>query len=155
MKKIAWIAIVIALAILTGCVGGEAAPEGSAAEIADKIFAEAQVQSFGLSESLQDDAKKEFYLGTSDYPEFADSVVVAPMINVDTRLMVIIKAADKGGVEEIEKALEENIDPLRLICVTFTMEDVAFESRGDVILMTINTDAAQREALVEAFRSID
>ena len=155
MKKIAWVTILIALAILTGCAGGEVGPEGSAAEIADKIFVESQVQSFGLSESLQDDAKKEFYLGSSDYPEFADSVVVAPLINVDTRLLVIIKAADKGGVKEIKAALEENIDPLRLICVTFTMEDVAIESRGDVILMTVNTDAAQREALVEAFRSID
>ena len=51
--------------------------------------------------------------------------------------------------------MKENIDPNRVVCVTFSLEDVAIESRGDVILMTINTDAEQRTAMVDAFKSID
>ena len=51
--------------------------------------------------------------------------------------------------------LKKNVDPNRVVCVTFTLDDVAIESRGDVVFMTINTDAEQRSALVEAFLSID
>jgi hypothetical protein len=50
--------------------------------------------------------------------------------------------------------LDEDIDPQRLICVSFTMEDVVIESRGDVIFMTINSNVEQRDALVTAFAAI-
>jgi len=146
---------VLLFAVLAGCAGGTAAPAGTAAEIADKIFAESQVEPFGMSQSLATDADKELFLGSADYPAFADSIAVMPMINIDTRVLVVIKAAAKGDVEDIKAKLKENIDPNRVVCVTFSLEDVAIENRGDVILMTINTDAEQRTALVEAFETID
>ena len=58
-------------------------------------------------------------------------------------------------MEEIKNKLEENIDPNKVVCVTFTLEDVEIESRGDVIFLTINTDVEQRAALLEAFRTIE
>jgi hypothetical protein len=156
MRKTASVVIAaITLVILTACAGGKPAPSGSATEIADKIFAQAQVEPFGPYEGLEDDMAKEFYLGSKDYPRFADAVAVVPMISIDTRVLVVIKAADKGNVKEIETKLEQNIDPNKVVCVTFTLEDVAIESRGDVVFLTINTDAAQRESLVEAFRDIE
>jgi len=131
------------------------APTGTTAEIVDKVFSQAQVENFGMAQALVTDEDKEFYLGSRDYPAFADATAVMPMINIDTRVMVIIKAADKGDVADLAAKLKENIDPNRVVCVTFTMEDVAIESRGDVVFLTINTDAEQRIALVEAFQSID
>ena len=77
------------------------------------------------------------------------------MISIDTRVLVVIRAAAKGDVEDIKTKLKENVDPNRVVCVTFSLEDVAVESRGDVVLMTINTDAEQRTALVEAFKNIE
>jgi len=154
-KTIVLFAIVFSLAILAGCAGGEPAPAGTAAEIAEKIFTQSGVEPFGMSQSLETDADIELFLGSTDYPEFADSAAVMPMINIDTRVMVIIKVADKGSVEDFKAKLEENIDPNRVVCVTFSLEDVAIESRGDVILLTINTDAEQRNSLVDAFNSID
>ena len=106
-------------------------------------------------DGIQDDSKKGFYLGSKDYPAFADSVVVLPMINIDTRVLAIIKAADKGDTDEIETELEANIDPNRVVCVTFTLEDVTIESRGDVVFLSINTDPDQRKALLDAFKEID
>ncbi len=157
MKKMAlWLlAAVFSLAILVGCAGGKSAPTGTAAEIADEVFAASGVENFGMLQNLETDEDREFYLGSRDYPAFSEAIAVMPMINIDTRVMVIIKAADKGDVEEIKTKLRENIDPNRVVCVTFSLEDVEIESRGDVILMTINTDAEQRTALVEAFKSID
>jgi len=144
------------LALLTGCGVGESEPAGTAAEIADKVFAVSGV-GFRAPESLslEGDEEREFYLGSTDYPAFADSVAVVPMIRIDTRVLYVIKATKKGDVEGIKATLKENIDPNRLICVTFSLEDVVTDSRGDVIFMTINSDAEQRAALAEAFRTIE
>jgi len=150
-----WLVVTSALAMLAACAGGAAAPAGTAAEIIDKVFTQASVEPFGMSQSLATDEDIAFFLGSTDYPPFAEAVAVMPMISIDTRVLVIIKAADKGNVERIKAGLEENIDPNRLVCVTFSPQDVAIESRGDVILMTINTDAEQRTALVEAFKGIE
>jgi len=156
MKKVTMFTLIIILLglSLVGCSGGDSAPTGTAAEIADKIFQESQVQPFGLSEKLSAE-NMEFYLGSLDYPEFFDSAVIIPMISIDTRVLYIIKAANKGDVAAIKTKLDENIDPNKLICVTFSMEDVVIESRGDVIFMTINSDSEQRTALAEAFNTIE
>jgi hypothetical protein len=157
MKRIAAVlfTVFVALFVLVGCAEGQSAPTGTVAEIADKVFAASGVESFGMPQNLETDEDKEFYLGARDYPAFAEAIAVMPMISIDTRVLVIVKAADKGDVEDIKTKLRENIDPNRVVCVTFSLQDVAIESRGDVILMTINTDAEQRTALVEAFGNID
>ena len=157
MKKfVLWLlALGFSFAALAGCAAGGSAPAGTATEIADKVFTQAQVESFGMSQAIASEEDREFYLGSGDYPALADAVAVMPMINIDTRVLIIIKAANKGDVEDIKAKLKENIDPNRVICVTFSLEDVAIESRGDVILLTINTDAEQRSALVGAFQEID
>ena len=150
------LSILISLVILIGCGTGESTPAGTVNEIADKIFTKSGV-TFRAPESvrLDQDEKKEFYLGSSDYPEFADSVAVVPMIRIDTRLLVVIKAANKGDIEEIKTKLKENIDPNRLVCVRFTLEDVVVDNRGDVIFMTINSNVEEKTALVEAFKTIE
>ncbi|MFC2034780.1 hypothetical protein ACFLUJ_01495 [Chloroflexota bacterium] len=157
MRKISFslLSAVFLVSILTGCTGGESAPAGTAAEIADKIFAQAEVEPFGMSQPLEKVEEIEFFLGAPDYPAFADAVVILPMINIDTRALYVIKATSKGDVETIKTKLDENIDPDRLICVTFSLEDVVIESRGDIIFMTINSDLEQRTALAEAFTTID
>jgi hypothetical protein len=157
MKKSALLFVVgfFLLVVLTGCGTAESTPSGTAGEIADKIFEKSDV-TFRAPErlSLDKDEDREFYLGTSDYPEFADSVAVVPMIRIDTRLLVIIKASNKGDIEDIKSRLQENIDPNRLVCVTFSLEDVVIENRGNVIFMTINSDVEEKAALTEAFMTI-
>ena len=154
MKRIAML-LLLSIFILAGCTGGESAPKGSAVEISNKIYMQAGVEPFGMSQTLENDEDIEFLLGATDYPRFADSIVVLPMISIDTRVLYVIKAASQGDVETIKTKLNENIDPNRLVCVTFTMEDVVIDSRGDIIFMTINSDPEQRTALAEAFRTID
>ena len=149
-------ALIVTLVVLSGCGAAESAPTGTASEIADKIFTKSGV-TFRAPErlSLEKDEDREFYLGSTDYPEFADSVAVVPMIRVDTRVLYIIKASNKGDVEKIKTALKENINPDRLVCVRFSLEDVVIESRGNVIFMIINSIHEQKEALAEAFRNIE
>ena len=153
-KQVLLLVAVLSLFSIVGCTSSPAAPTGTAAEIVDKIFTQAGVEPFGMSQQISDE-NMEFYLGSLDYPELADSMVVMPMINLDTRVLYIIKATNKGDVEMIKTKLEENIDPNKLVCVTFSMGDVVIESRGDIIFMTINSGAEQRTALTEAFKTIE
>ena len=156
MRKIFLLLVGMVLILsITGCAEGESAPAGTAAEIADKIFTQAGVEPFGMSQILENDEDIEFFLGASDYPAFTEAVVILPMISIDTRVLYVIKAAGKGDVDTIKTKLDENIDPDRLVCVTFSLEDVVIESRGDVIFMTINSKPEQRTALVEAFKTIE
>ena len=156
MKKtfVLLIAMLTMFVALTGCASAEQGPSGTAAEIADKIFTEAGADPFGPAAEITAEANMEWLLGSTEYPEFADSVAVMPMMNLDTRALHVIKAANSNEVEDIMAALAHNIDPLRLICVQFSMDDVVIESRGDVVFVTINTDADQRVALAEAFLAI-
>jgi len=142
--------------ILTGCGVAESTPSGTASEIADKIFERSGV-TFRAPErmSLDNEEDREFYLGSTNYPEFVDSIAVVPMIRVDTRVLYIIKATNKSDVGKIKTVLEENINPDRLVCVRFSLEDVVIESRGNVIFMIINPIPEEKEALAEAFRTID
>jgi hypothetical protein len=156
MKKtfVLMIAMLGLIAALTGCASVEQGPSGTAAEIADKIFAEAETDPFGMSAPIVTENDMQWLLGSTDYPEFADSVAVTPMMNVDTRMLHVIKAANISEVEELKASLEKNVDPNRLICVTFSLEDVVIESRGDVVFMMVNSDPDQRAALAEAFQTI-
>jgi hypothetical protein len=142
------------IAALTGCASTEQGPSGTAAEIAEKVFAQAETDPFGPAAEITPDENMEWLLGSTEYPEFADSVAVMPMMNLDTRALHVIKAANSDEVEDIMAALTTNIDPLRLICVQFSMEDVVIDSRGDIVFVTINTDPDQRAALAEAFQTI-
>lgn len=151
-------AAVAALALLVaGCGGDDAAdePSGTAAEIAGNVFTEAGVEPFGEPMPLTSDEDLEFFLGSTNYPEFVDSAVVLPLISVDTRALYILKTEDADQAAEVMEQLDEDVDPNRLICVSFTPEDVVIDSRGGVVFMTINSDEAQRTALAEAFTVIE
>ena len=156
MKKIfvLIVAMMTMLVALTGCASAEQGPAGTAAEIADKIFAEAGAEPFGPAAEIIVDGNMEWLLGSTEYPEFADSAAVMPMMNIDTRALHVIKAANGDEVDDIKAALATHIDPLRLICVQFSMDDVVIDSRGDIVFVTINKDAEQRVALADAFQAI-
>ncbi len=161
IKKAALLLLVafISLTILTGCAGGKSAPAGTAAEIADKIFAKAGVKNFGMSRTIEEDSDKYLFLRSVDYPKFVDSVGIIPTISIDTKFLVIVKAANKDDIEEIKTKLKENVVPIILVCDgtncnTFSLFDVAIESREDVIFLTIDTNAEERDSLVEAFKTI-
>ena len=80
---------------LVGCAQGQSAPTGTVAEIADKVFAASGVENFGMEQALQTEEDNEYFLGSKDYPAFSEAIAVMPMINLDTRVLVVIKAADK------------------------------------------------------------
>jgi hypothetical protein len=148
----------VALAVVvlsSACSSGSDAPTGTASEIAGNVFTEAGVEPFGEPFSLNNDQEIEFFLGSTNYPTFTDTAVVQPMISVDTRILYILEVETEDEAADVVAQLEEDVDPTRLICVTFSVDDVVIDARGNVVFMVIDSDAAERTALADAFASID
>ena len=120
-----------------------------------KVFDEAGVEPFGPPVTLETDEDIAFFLGSTNYPEFTDSAVVLPLINLDTRALYILEVETAAEAEEVMEQLEEDVDPNKLICVAFAPEDVIMDSRDTVVFMVIDSDHAERDALAEAFEAID
>ena len=149
------LALLVAAALSLACSSGSDSPTGTALEIAENVFSEASVDPFGPSLALATSDEIEFFLGSTNYPAFADTAVVQPMISLDTRMLYVLKLESDDEAADVIAQLEEDIDPTRLICVTFTHDDVVIDSRGTVVFMTINSNQDERAALVAAFAAID
>lgn len=147
--------IAAALSLACSSSSGSDGPTGTASEITEQIFTEASVDPFGSTISLTTNDEIAFFLGSTNYPTFADTAVVQPMISIDTRMLYVLKLDSEQEVEDVVAQLEEDIDPERLICVTFTHDDVVIDSRGTVVFMTINSNPDERAALVAAFAAIE
>ncbi len=153
----------IAVAIIAGLLaaacssgsGGSAAPTGTASEIAQKVFDEAKVEAFGDTQTLDTPEEISYFLGSTNYPPFSDTAVVQPMISIDARIMYVLEVATEQEAADVVKQLEADVDPTKLICVVFSMDDVVIDSRGTVVFMVIDATPAEREALANAFTAID
>lgn len=154
-----YLRIVLAVVVLTllasGCSSGSSAPSGTAAEIAANVFAEAGVEPFGETVSLTTEQEIEYFLGSTNYPEFSDTAVVQPMISIDARILYILEAATEDDATAVTDQLETDVDPARLVCVQFSMDDVVINSRGTVVFMVIDSNHDERNALATAFETID
>ncbi len=98
MKKTMALAIsmlLLAIALVACGETEEQGPEGTAAEIADKIFTEAGTDPFGMSQEIATVADKEWPLWSAVSPEFADPVAVIPMFRRDPRVPHVVKAANR------------------------------------------------------------
>ncbi len=105
----------------------------------------------GSMEGVIDENNQQWYLGSGDYPEFLDAAVYAPMMNVDVSLMVVLKV-ELDQVEDLKTTIMESIDPMRLVCVTFDLEeDVIVDSYGDTVILIINKQYVEEihDAFVE------
>lgn len=155
MRPLVLLVLLLVAALSLACSSGSDGPTGTASEITEQIFTEASVDAFGPTLSLTTNDEIEFFLGSTNYPTFADTAVVQPMISIDTRMLYVLKLESDDEAADVIAQLEEDIDPTRLICVTFTHDDVVIDSRGPVVFMTINSNPEERAALAAAFSSID
>jgi hypothetical protein len=140
---------------VSACSSGSAAPTGTAAEIANDVFVEAAVEPFGETLALTSDQEIEYFLGSTDYPPFTDTAVVQPMISIDARILYILEVATEQEAADVVEQLRVDVDPERLICVVFSMDDVVIDSRGTVVFMVIDSNHDERNDLAEAFKTIE
>jgi len=151
-RLIPLLAIVI---LAAACSSGSSAPSGTAAEIAGKVFATAGVEPFGETIALQSPDQIEYFLGSTNYPAFTDTAVVQPLINLDTRIMYVLVVGSSEEADAVVKQLDKDVDPTKLVCVQFSRDDVVVHTRDNVVFMVIDADHTERDALADAFTSID
>ncbi len=109
----------------------------SASEIVQNLVNESGVELRGMEDVITSD-NQQWFLGAGDYPEFIDSAVFTPMMNVDVSLIVVMKV-ELEQVEDLKTTILDSIDPQRLICVSFDLEtDVVIDSYGDTVVLIIN-----------------
>lgn len=147
--------ISVLLVLASACSSGTSAPSGTAAEISDKVFAEAGVEPFGPTTALTSEQDIEYFLGSTNYPTFTDTAVAQPMISIDARILYVLEVSTEDEAAEVVTQLETDVDPARLVCVTFTPDDVVIKSRGTVVFMVIDANPDERNALAAAFDAID
>ncbi len=121
----------------------------SASEIIQNMIAESGAEFGGSMEDVITEDNQQWYLGALEYPEFLDTAVYTPMMNVDVSLIVVLKV-NLEDVESLKETILASIDPNRLICVTFDLEtDVVVDSFGDTVILVINK--MYKDELHEAF----
>jgi len=155
VSRLSLVAPLVLAALVSACSSGADGPSGTASEIAEKVFVEAGVEPFGPTVSITTDQEIEFFLGSTNYPEFTDTAVAQPMISIDPRILYVLQVATKDQAAETVTQLEADIDPQRLVCVQFSPDDVVISSRGSVVFLVIDSDHAERDALAAAFEAVD
>ena len=134
--------------------GGSAAPVGDATEVITATFAQANVEMWGEPVSITNDDEAIFYLGSTNYPDFTSTAIVQPMISIDPRIAYVLETASEADAIATMDQLKKDVDPNKLVCVVFSLDDVRQERRGNVVFQVIDSDHAERDALANAFLAI-
>jgi hypothetical protein len=152
---IAVVSLVVAVAACGGGGGGgSAAPTGDATEVITATFKQADVEMWGQPVSITNDEEQTFYLGSTNYPDFTSTAIVQPMMSIDPRIAYVLETSTEAEAIATMDQLKKDIDPNKLICVTFSVDDVRQERRGTVVFMVIDSDHTERDALADAFLAI-
>lgn len=163
MKKIkvfSLIAIMLGgLVLLSGC--GSKELSGSLEDIMNDLneyvydgAADDQKPMLGninVSTDMQDNI--EYYIGTRDI-EFEEILASEPMMGSIAYSVVLVKMKDGADIESAKKAILENVDPRKWICVEVPREDVIVKNRGNVIILIMVENSEFREKLSKGFDEI-
>ncbi len=147
MKKIT--AIVLALVMLVSfaaCGGGKstdgnapAAYEGTLSQLCSKIYEtnplELMVMTEGADIDLTDADSLSYYLGVSTAEDFKEAIFSETMMGSQAYSLVLARVSDTAKIEEIKKAVFENIDTRKWICVE--ANQVRVVSSADLIMLVM------------------
>jgi hypothetical protein len=148
-------AVALTLAV-AGCgIPPDAPPAGTSDEILERVFAEAGLEPFGPVEPIADAAEARWFLGSTDHPPFTDTAVANAGTSVDPRIAYVLRTAGDRDAADVLRLLDRDVDPDRLLAVSFEREDALMDRRGNVVFLVIAADQAQRNALADAFARLE
>ncbi|CCY71075.1 putative uncharacterized protein [Clostridium sp. CAG:921] len=93
----------------------------------------------------------QYFLGTSDI-SFKEALACEPMISSIAHSVVLVRANDGENVEQLKEKIKSNVNPRKWICVEVAEENVRVESKGNLILLVMVDDYADK--MVENFKKI-
>lgn len=163
MKKIKQLFLVVficALTIsLTGCKSSNL--DGTLEEIMESVYSDVytglsddekpMLGNINVSEDMQDNIA--YYIGTEDI-EYEEILASEPMMGSIAHSVVLVRMKENADIEAAKKAIKENIDPRKWICVEVPEDKVIVESKGNVIILIMVADDTTREKLKEGFDNL-
>ena len=93
----------------------------------------------------------QYFLGTSDI-SFKEALACEPMISSIAHSVVLVRANDGENVEQLKEKIKSSVNPRKWICVEVAEENVRVESKGNLILLVMVDDYADK--MVENFKKI-
>ncbi len=157
MKKISLLVILLSAAfLLTGC-GEEKVKnvEGTLPELMEKVYKELPEENrpMALTNIELNDENIEGYIGTKDI-EYKEAIASESMTGSIPHSVVLIRTKEDADIEAIKTKIKENVDPRKWICVGVEDKDVIIKNKGDLIIVIIVEDEANRSIIDKGFDSL-
>lgn len=132
---------------------------GSLEEILDKIYETADVDD-NFKSYIKDGLLKEevtaertqYFLGKADL-EFEEALASEPMMQPGAYSLVLVRVKEGTDVEQFKKDIEDNVDPMKWVCVGVKEENIIVDSIGDIVFLVMSDD--QAKPLHEAFLALE
>ena len=163
MKKIKQLFLVVFICTLTisltGCKSSNL--DGTLEDIMESVYSDVytgladdekpMLGNINVSEDMQDNIA--YYIGTEDI-EYEEILASEPMMGSIAHSVVLVRMKENADIEAAKKAIKENIDPRKWICVEVPEDKVIVESKGNVIILIMVADDTTREKLKEGFDNL-
>ena len=151
LHKLGIVALVLSLGlILVGC-GEEAKDkniEGSLTDIMTKVYEQLpeDKRPMGLTNMEVNAENIEGFLGTADI-EYDEALASESMVGSIAHSVVLVRVAKDADVEATKKAIKDNVNPRKWICVGVEKDQVIVKNKGNLIILIM---AAENSDKLEA-----
>ena len=145
----------LALAVAGAMSGKEITPESDIIDILGLVYAgSGSVEPGGLMPSEINAENINFFLGVdADTISFVEGIACEPMMSSTAHSVSVLRIEEDADAEAAKKAIRENIEPRKWVCVGVSEANVRVENIGNLILVVMDNIAP--DALVANFRSMD
>ena len=157
----------ITLGTLTGC--AEKNVEGELTDIMEKVYEKmyADVKEDErpmlattnplkpFDEATEEDIKNQiiYAIGTDEI-EYEEILLSEPPMSSIAYSVALVRMKDGADVETAKKAIKENVNPRKWMCVEVAKEDVIVKSKGDLIILIMVENETLREKIEEGFENL-
>lgn len=146
----------VMLLSIIGC-GKKAAPsndqfEGKALDaILEELYANVDVEIPSLVTTEITAENEGYYLGTNGL-KFSEAISSEPFVGAIAYSVCLVRLNEGEDVEAAKKAIKENVDPAKWICVWVDPQNVIVDHAGNVIILIMTNDYASM--LSESFTKL-
>ena len=152
LHKLAVFALVLSLGLILGGCGNKKAKveniEGSLEDIMTKVYANLpeDQRPMGLTNMEVNAENIEGFLGTTDI-EYEEALASESMVGSIAHSVVLVRVAKDANIEATKKAIKDNVNPRKWICVGVEEDQVIVKNKGNlIILIMAATDSDKLEA---------
>lgn len=151
LKKVSLFVVLLMVVLLfTGCASSNVS--GSLEDIMAKVYEDIPEEEtpMALTNIPVNDENIENFLGTKDI-EYEEILASESMTGSIAHSVVLIRTKNNADVNLVMATIKENVDPRKWICVGVEDDEVVIKNKGDLIIVIIVEDEANRAKLEKGF----